>query len=187
MEDLTEVVVESEPGEGEPKPVESEENSGVGFLDKNALGNRCNENTVPSPVSAEQNEPVQTENQSSSSLPGGHSLPRAQPASASCCRSVAFFAVFDGHGGCEAAQFARDHLWDFIKKQRGFWSHCDREVCAAIRKGFVACHHAMWKKLRKCFFPQVFTNNMILIYYFYNTCENMSVIFIITIKKCQNI
>lgn len=147
MEDLTEVVVESEPGEGEPKPVESEENSGVGFLDKNALGNRCNENTVPSPVSAEQNEPVQTENQSSSSLPGGHSLPRAQPASASCCRSVAFFAVFDGHGGCEAAQFARDHLWDFIKKQRGFWSHCDREVCAAIRKGFVACHHAMWKKL----------------------------------------
>uniref|UniRef100_A0A8C6WK83 Protein phosphatase, Mg2+/Mn2+ dependent 1D n=1 Tax=Neogobius melanostomus TaxID=47308 RepID=A0A8C6WK83_9GOBI len=62
-------------------------------------------------------------------------------------RSVAFFAVFDGHGGGEAAQFARDHLWDFIKKQRGFWSRCDQEVCAAIRKGFVACHHAMWKKL----------------------------------------
>uniref|UniRef100_A0A674B282 Protein phosphatase, Mg2+/Mn2+ dependent 1D n=1 Tax=Salmo trutta TaxID=8032 RepID=A0A674B282_SALTR len=52
-------------------------------------------------------------------------------------RSVAFFAVFDGHGGREAAQF------------RGFWSKDDEEVCSAIRKGFVACHHAMWKKLRK--------------------------------------
>ncbi|XP_039612674.1 protein phosphatase, Mg2+/Mn2+ dependent, 1Da [Polypterus senegalus] len=62
-------------------------------------------------------------------------------------RSVAFFAVFDGHGGLEAAQFARDHLWMFIKKQRGFWSSDTEEVCAAIRKGFIACHHAMWKKL----------------------------------------
>ncbi|XP_056139190.1 protein phosphatase 1D-like [Lampris incognitus] len=62
-------------------------------------------------------------------------------------RSVAFFAVFDGHGGREAAQFARLWLWEFIKKQRGFWSRCDADVCSAIRKGFVACHHAMWKKL----------------------------------------
>ncbi|XP_056451565.1 protein phosphatase 1D-like [Gadus chalcogrammus] len=62
-------------------------------------------------------------------------------------RSVAFFAVFDGHGGQEAAHFARDHLWDLLRTQRGFWSRDNEEVCAALRKGFIACHHAMWKKL----------------------------------------
>lgn len=72
-------------------------------------------------------------------------------------RAVAFYAVFDGHGGPDAARYAQTHLWDLIKKQRGFWSTDDEEVCAAIRKGFIACHHAMWKKLRKlarvyCFF-----------------------------------
>ncbi|XP_061596003.1 protein phosphatase 1D-like isoform X2 [Cololabis saira] len=62
-------------------------------------------------------------------------------------RSVAFFAVFDGHGGREAAHFASEHLWELLKRQRGFWSHDHGEVCAALRKGFVACHHAMWKQL----------------------------------------
>ncbi|MED6275004.1 Protein phosphatase 1D [Characodon lateralis] len=62
-------------------------------------------------------------------------------------RSVAFFAVFDGHGGREAAHFASEHLWDLLKRQRGFWSKDHSEVCAALRKGFVACHHAMWKEL----------------------------------------
>ena len=64
-------------------------------------------------------------------------------------RSVAFFAVFDGHGGREAAHFARDNLWELLKRQRGFWSKDHGEVCAALRKGFIACHHAMWKELRK--------------------------------------
>ncbi|XP_057676384.1 protein phosphatase, Mg2+/Mn2+ dependent, 1Db isoform X2 [Corythoichthys intestinalis] len=62
-------------------------------------------------------------------------------------RSVAFFAVFDGHGGREAAYFAREHLWDLLKRQRGFWSKDHSEVCAALRRGFIACHHAMWKQL----------------------------------------
>ncbi|KAM3660873.1 protein phosphatase 1D isoform X2 [Ammospiza caudacuta] len=62
-------------------------------------------------------------------------------------RSVAFFAVCDGHGGREAAQFARENLWGFIKKQKGFCSAEPAEVCAALRKGFIACHRAMWKKL----------------------------------------
>ncbi|KAI3373525.1 hypothetical protein L3Q82_022119 [Scortum barcoo] len=62
-------------------------------------------------------------------------------------RSVAFFAVFDGHGGREAAHFARENLWDLLKRQRGFWSKDHSEVCAALRKGFIACHHAMWKEL----------------------------------------
>lgn len=70
-------------------------------------------------------------------------------------KSVAFFAVFDGHGGREAAHFAREHLWGLLKKQRGFWSQDDGEVCAALRKGFVACHHAMWKELRKLYVLRV--------------------------------
>lgn len=76
----------------------------------------------------------------------------ASPAPGRCCRrrsSVAFFAVCDGHGGREAAQFAREHLWGFIKKQKGFTSSEPAKVCAAIRKGFLACHLAMWKKLGK--------------------------------------
>nr|XP_010949407.1 PREDICTED: protein phosphatase 1D [Camelus bactrianus] len=43
--------------------------------------------------------------------------------------------------------FAREHLWGFIKKQKGFTSSEPAKVCAAIRKGFLACHLAMWKKL----------------------------------------
>ncbi|KAF3706599.1 Protein phosphatase 1D [Channa argus] len=62
-------------------------------------------------------------------------------------KSVAFFAVFDGHGGREAAHFARENLWDLLKRQRGFWSKDHSEVCAALKKGFIACHHAMWKEL----------------------------------------
>ncbi|KAM9333746.1 protein phosphatase 1D-like isoform 1-T2 [Pholidichthys leucotaenia] len=62
-------------------------------------------------------------------------------------KSVAFFAVFDGHGGREAAHFARENLWGLLKRQRGFWSKDHDEVCAALRKGFIACHHAMWKEL----------------------------------------
>ncbi|XP_076832972.1 protein phosphatase, Mg2+/Mn2+ dependent, 1Da isoform X2 [Brachyhypopomus gauderio] len=75
--------------------------------------------------------------------------PRAGEVPRNACpsRAVAFYAVFDGHGGPDAASYAREHLWDLIKKQRGFWSRDDEEVCTAIRKGFVACHHAMWKKL----------------------------------------
>ena len=83
-------------------------------------------------------------------------------------RSVAFFAVFDGHGGQEAAHFARDHLWDLLRTQRGFWSRDDEEVCAALRKGFIACHHAMWKKLRES------TRRSVCVMCFYVGCHSGS-------------
>ncbi|XP_070591483.1 protein phosphatase 1D [Erythrolamprus reginae] len=73
--------------------------------------------------------------------PPGEEQPHRQPG------SVAFFAVCDGHGGREAAHFARENLWPCIKKQKGFRSAEPAAVCAALRKGFVACHRAMWKKL----------------------------------------
>ncbi|XP_041796631.1 protein phosphatase, Mg2+/Mn2+ dependent, 1Da [Chelmon rostratus] len=155
MEDVTEVIVEPEPGEDEPTLGEPEYGSGGDCMVRSLAGDMHpdqTEETVESTHLLDVScEPVRTEDQSISveiSLKGGQSPPRAQPSTASRSRrSVAFFAVFDGHGGREAAQFARDYLWEFMKKQRGFWSDCDRDVCSAIRKGFVACHHAMWKKL----------------------------------------
>ncbi|XP_049432722.1 protein phosphatase, Mg2+/Mn2+ dependent, 1Da isoform X2 [Epinephelus fuscoguttatus] len=155
MEDVTEVIVEPEPGEDEPTSGEPEESRrGDCTLSSVAASthlDRAGETVVSPQVSHPSREPVRRDDQSilvKTSLPGGQSPLRAQPSTASPSRrSVAFFAVFDGHGGREAAQFARDYLWEFMKKQRGFWSDCDREVCSAIRKGFVACHHAMWKKL----------------------------------------
>ncbi|XP_068124828.1 protein phosphatase 1D [Hyperolius riggenbachi] len=111
MEDVTQVLVEPEPGEGE--------------------------------LSWEEEEEDDEESAAGASLSRTPNHNRAEKSG----QSLAFFAVFDGHGGREAAHFARDHLWGFIRKQRGFMSRDSEEVCAAIRKGFVACHHAMWKKL----------------------------------------
>lgn len=59
----------------------------------------------------------------------------------------AFFAVFDGHGGRDAAIFAREHLWDMIKRQKGFYSGETSRVIKAIKDGFLAAHSAMWKQL----------------------------------------
>lgn len=148
MEDVTEVIVEPEPADDEPTSAEPEETVGgdgtFGSLAADTHPQRTDGPVVSPRVSGASCEPVPTEDQRilvETSLPGGQSSPGAR-------RSVAFLAVFDGHGGREAAQFAREYLWEFMKKQRGFWSDCDLEVCAAIRKGFIACHHAMWKKLR---------------------------------------
>lgn len=62
----------------------------------------------------------------------------------------AFFGIFDGHGGREAAQFAKDNLMDFIVKQKNFWSERDEDVLRAITDGFLATHNAMWSVIGKC-------------------------------------
>ncbi|XP_045075599.1 LOW QUALITY PROTEIN: protein phosphatase 1D-like [Coregonus clupeaformis] len=142
MEDVTEVVMEPEPGEDELNSDEQDETKGnsstvhiVPEKPENEQQDRTAHNALNDPRSAS-TKVAWTQNGDQSCSSRGTGTPQ---------RSVAFFAVFDGHGGREAAQFARDYLWEFIKKQRGFWSKDDEEVCAAIRKGFVACHHAMWK------------------------------------------
>ncbi|KAL0972735.1 hypothetical protein UPYG_G00194090 [Umbra pygmaea] len=165
MEDVTEVVVEPEPGEDELNSDEQDETKGDtstvdNLLEKpehkqqaRAAHNALNEHRPASAsTTVEWTQNVQNGDQSCAGAALAVSTVESSPATAESVnhhphQSVAFFAVFDGHGGREAAQFARDYLWEFIKKQRGFWSKDDREVCAAIRKGFVACHHAMWKKL----------------------------------------
>lgn len=112
MEDVTQILVEPEPGEGE-LPWEEEEDEEADSPNRTAAQDRAFQC-------------------------------KAGVKSGQC---VGFFAVFDGHGGREAAHFARGHLWSFIRKQKGFMSRDPQEVCAAISKGFIACHHAMWKKL----------------------------------------
>ncbi|KXJ20314.1 Protein phosphatase 1D [Exaiptasia diaphana] len=69
-----------------------------------------------------------------------------------------YIAVYDGHGGSEAAYFARKMLWNTIKKQRGFYSNDPAHVVKAIKEGFLATHRAMWKESDKwpkykCFWP----------------------------------
>jgi len=59
----------------------------------------------------------------------------------------AFFGIFDGHGGSEAAAYAKDHLLDNIIKDDAFWSKNDDDVLRAIRNGYVNTHIEMWKKL----------------------------------------
>ena len=58
----------------------------------------------------------------------------------------AYFGIFDGHGGRDAAVYAKEHLMDHIVRQKGFWSEDDDEVLKAIHDGFVSTHHAMWKE-----------------------------------------
>ncbi|XP_036381004.1 protein phosphatase 1D-like isoform X1 [Megalops cyprinoides] len=155
MEDVTEVVVEQEPSEGELDSVRVAEAKVdicgcAHYTPGNELQDPTQSNVVisPLPATVSWTQHVTADEHKSSCTfttalgQDGEAATKIGPR-----RSVAFFAVFDGHGGREAAHFARDHLWDFIKKQRGFWSKDYEEVCAAIRKGFVACHHAMWKKL----------------------------------------
>lgn len=57
----------------------------------------------------------------------------------------AFFGIFDGHGGKEAALFAKEHLMKFIVADKRFWSEEDDDVLQAITNGFLQTHHAMWQ------------------------------------------
>lgn len=66
-----------------------------------------------------------------------------------------YLAVFDGHGGSEAAKFAKEHLLEEVTKHKGFWSNEDAEVEKAIRDGFLSTHKLMWKSVGKaalCFY-----------------------------------
>ncbi|XP_002100075.2 uncharacterized protein LOC6524212 [Drosophila yakuba] len=61
----------------------------------------------------------------------------------------AFFGIYDGHGGPEAALFAKEHLMLEIVKQKQFWSDNDEDVLRAIREGYIATHFAMWREQEK--------------------------------------
>lgn len=88
----------------------------------------------------------------------------------------AFFGIFDGHGGPQAASYAKEHLLDSIVNQRNFWSNDDDEILRAIREGYLATHYAMWKDIGKIL--NLLIEVMFLAYYV--THNNYSVILILT-------
>ncbi|XP_068601067.1 protein phosphatase 1D-like [Brachionichthys hirsutus] len=152
MEDVVEIRIEYEPTPT-PSPVEddhkSQRHGGQGDAEneppKRASEGETRGHTVtaePGPVTEMWAESLSNEDGGPASRGG-----KVTEHEVNTRKSVAFFAVFDGHGGREAAHFARENLWDLLKRQRGFWSGDHGEVCAALRKGFIACHHAMWKEL----------------------------------------
>lgn len=59
---------------------------------------------------------------------------------------MVFVFFFAGHGGSEAATFAKEHLINLIVNQKAFWSDDDQEVLRAIREGYLATHYAMWRE-----------------------------------------
>merc|ERR1712071_71220 len=60
-----------------------------------------------------------------------------------------YFAIFDGHGGKEAAQYCKEKLYWKIIECDDFWSDDDARVLNAIRQGFAKCHTDMWGELPK--------------------------------------
>jgi len=64
-------------------------------------------------------------------------------------KSIKYFAVFDGHGGSDAAKFAQNYLFDEITKQTGFWSRDTVAVSRAISDGFISTSMSMWNFIGK--------------------------------------
>ena len=58
-------------------------------------------------------------------------------------RDQAFVGVFDGHGGKEAAKFARERLWDVIQMQTKYLSTDVETIQESIEEAFLALHHEM--------------------------------------------
>ncbi|CAF0843797.1 unnamed protein product [Adineta steineri] len=78
-------------------------------------------------------------------------LQRLNPTDKESPISLAYFGIFDGHGGKEAAEFARQHLCQHILEHDEFWSETsdDKQILGAIRKGFLSCHNDMWNHVEK--------------------------------------
>jgi len=82
-------------------------------------------------------------------------LQRLNPSDKESPISLAYFGIFDGHGGKEAAEFARQSLCQHILEQDDFWPNTsdenqnDQLILSAIRKGFLACHNDMWNHVGK--------------------------------------
>jgi len=54
-----------------------------------------------------------------------------------------YFGVFDGHGGAEMSEAAKQKLLHYIVDQNEFWSQNDDLVCSAIKMGFLKFHNKM--------------------------------------------
>ena len=61
-------------------------------------------------------------------------------------REQAFVGVFDGHGGKEAALYARERLWDLIQEQEKFCTTDRQQVVEAIKEAYWGLHKEMEPK-----------------------------------------
>lgn len=57
--------------------------------------------------------------------------------------SCSVFAVFDGHGGLQAARYAREHLQEVLKSSPGFWSNDDEDILSSLTSCFRVLHNKM--------------------------------------------
>ncbi len=62
---------------------------------------------------------------------------------------TSFFAVFDGHGGREAAKFAKKTLWKTLKEHKNFGSDDPESFNQAIVKSFLLTHKSMEDEIGK--------------------------------------
>eukprot|EP00112_Aurelia_sp_Birch-Aquarium-sp1_P025715 Seg871.3 transcript_id=Seg871.3/GoldUCD/mRNA.D3Y31 product="Protein phosphatase 1D" protein_id=Seg871.3/GoldUCD/D3Y31 len=60
---------------------------------------------------------------------------------------ISYFAVFDGHGGKEAASYARSNLWKTLKADKGLLSQDPEIVKTALRNAFLKTHNDMWGEI----------------------------------------
>ena len=74
-----------------------------------------------------------------------------------------YLAVFDGHGGSQAAQFAKEHLLEELKSIKGFWTQDKEHITKAIREAFVSTHKLMWKDVGMCF-QKINKNNFFCVF-----------------------
>ena len=58
-------------------------------------------------------------------------------------KTFTYLAVFDGHGGENAALYAKSHLFSDITSQEGFFSESDDDIVSAIKQGFRLTHNNM--------------------------------------------
>lgn len=82
----------------------------------------------------------------------------------------AFFGIYDGHGGSEAATYAKEHLMENIVRQKNFWSDKDEDVLRAIKEGYIATHYAMWKEQGKVICITVSENEITLLFFEIRLC-----------------
>ena len=54
-----------------------------------------------------------------------------------------FFAIFDGHGGKNAAKFAKKNLYKLLRSSMDFESEDPEKVKEAIREAFLKTHSNM--------------------------------------------
>ena len=64
-------------------------------------------------------------------------------------KNEACFAVYDGHGGQDAAKFCQRDLVNNIKKQKMFYSTDEEKIKCAVKQGFEETQRSMWNSIGK--------------------------------------